>query len=169
MQDSQQSDKGKIFRRAPLETPKSLTGRASTQQRLLATVIFLVIAVPLGLLRLAATDRIDIGRWLSPCGLKQRYGLPCPTCGMTTSALAFAKGKIFQSFYIQPAAAILCTILVVAAFLAFLTAIFGVYFWFLTWFFTKIKVKHIILTLLVIIAAGWVVTLTRVLTANAHS
>jgi hypothetical protein len=85
---------------------------------------------------------------------------------MTTSALAFAKGKIFQSFYIQPAAAILCTILVVAAFLAFLTAIFGVYFRFLVRFFTEIKTRYVILALLVIIAAGWVVTLARALAIN---
>ncbi len=130
MQDSQQSDKGKIFCRAPLETSKPLTGRASPRQRLLAAAVFLALAASFGLLWLAATNRIDISRWLNPCGMKQRLGLPCPTCGMTTSALAFAQGKIFQSFYIQPAAAILCSILVVAAFLAFLIAVFGVYFQF---------------------------------------
>jgi len=151
MQDSQQSDKGKFF------------CRASPRQRLLAAAVFLALAASFGLLWLAATNRIDISRWLNPCGMKQRWGLPCPTCGMTTSALAFAQGKIFQSLYIQPAAALLCSVLVVAAFLAFIIAVSGVYFSFLVWFFTKVKARYVIAALLVIIAAGWMVTLARAL------
>lgn len=85
---------------------------------------------------------------------------------MTTSALTFVQGKIFESFYIQPTAALLCCIMVVVAFLAFLIAVFGVYFVFLRRFFTEVKIKHIILALIVIIAAGWAVTLARALAAN---
>jgi len=169
MQDSQQSDKGKIFCRAPLETPKPLTRRASTRQRLIAAGIFLAAAASFGLLWLAATNRINIERWLNPCGMKQRWGLPCPTCGMTTSALAFARGEIFQSFYIQPSAALLCSILVITAFLAFIITVSGVYFSFLVWFFTKVKARYVIAALLVIIAAGWLVTLARTLATNARS
>jgi hypothetical protein len=88
---------------------------------------------------------------------------------MTTSALAFARGKIFESFYIQPAAALLCSILVVVAFLAFIIAVSGVYFSFLVWFFTKVKARYVIAVLLVIIAAGWLVTLARALATNARS
>ena len=169
MQDSQQSDKGKIFCRAPLETSNPLTGRASTRQRLFAAVVFLAAAAFFGLLWLAATNRINIERWLNPCGMKQRWGLPCPTCGMTTSALAFARGEIFQSFYIQPSAALLCSILVITAFLAFIITVSGVYFSFLVWFFTKVKARYVIAVLLVIIAAGWLVTLARALATNARS
>jgi hypothetical protein len=169
MQDSQQSDKGKIFCRAPLETPKPLTGRASTRQQLLAAVVFLAVAASFGLLWLAATNRINIERWLNPCGFKQRFNLPCPTCGMTTSALAFAQGKILRSFYIQPAAALLCSILVITAFLAFIIAVSGVYFRFLECFFIKVKTKYVIAALLAIIAAGWLVTLTRTLATNARN
>jgi len=139
--------------------------QASPRQRLLAGIVFIVLAGSLGLLRLAATGRIDIDRWINPCGMKQRWGLPCPTCGMTTSALAFIQGKIFESFYIQPAAAILCSGLVIAAFLALFAVVFGVYFQFLM----RIKAKYVILFLLGIIAAGWIVTLARTLTANARS
>jgi hypothetical protein len=78
---------------------------------------------------------------------------------MTTSAIAFAQGRISESFYIQPAAALLCTGLVTAAFLALVTTVFGVYFHFLV----RIKAKYAILALLVIIAVGWMVTLARVL------
>jgi len=158
MQASQHINKPKLF------------CRASFHQRIIATIIFLIVFVSLGLAWLAATGRFDIGFWLGPCGFKQRFGLPCPTCGMTTSVLAFSQGKIFESFYIQPAAALLCCVLIVIAFLALFTAVFGVYFgpaqrW-AGRFFAKVKLKHIILALIIIIAAGWAVTLARALAAG---
>jgi len=85
---------------------------------------------------------------------------------MTTSALAFVRGKIFESFYIQPAGALMCCVLVIVAFFAFLIAVFGLYFRFLKRFFAEVKIKHIILALIVIVAAGWAVTLTRALAAK---
>jgi len=108
-----------------------------------------------------AAGRIDVDKWLDPCGFKQRYDLPCPTCGMTTSALAFVQGEIFESFYIQPAAALLCCVLVVVAFLASLVAVFGVYFSFIKRFFAEIKLRYIVLAMIIIVAAGWAVTLAR--------
>ena len=154
MQESQELNKRKIL------------CRASSRQRLLAGLVLSVVVVSFGLLWLAANDKINIGLLLNPCGFKQRYGLPCPTCGMTASALAFVQCKIFESFYIQPAAALLCCILVIVAFLAFLIAVFGVYFSFINRFFAEVKVRYIILALIVIIAAGWAVTLSRALAAN---
>ena len=62
--------------------------------------------------------------------MKQRTGLPCPTCGMTTCVLAFARGEVLTAFYVQPAGGFLCSLLVVVAFFAFLTSVFGVYFGF---------------------------------------
>jgi hypothetical protein len=85
---------------------------------------------------------------------------------MTTSALAFARGRIFESFYIQPAAALACSILAVTAFFAFLAAVPGIYFCPSERFFAQVKLKHIILALTVIIASGWMVTLVRALRAT---
>ena len=90
---------------------------------------------------------------------------------MTTSVLKFAQGNIFGrdgAFYTQPAGAFLCCVLVVIAFLAFLAAVFGVYFRFLKRFITEVKVKYIILALIIIIAAGWVVTLARALATRSQ-
>ena len=156
MQESQQLNRRKIL------------CRASSRQRLLAGLVLSVVVISFGLFWLAANAKIDMGLLINPCGFKQRYGLPCPTCGMTTSVLTFVQGKIFESFYIQPVAALLCCIMVVVAFLAFLIAVFGVYFVFLRRFFTEVKIKHIILALIVIIAAGWAVTLARALAANVQ-
>jgi hypothetical protein len=149
MEPSQQLNKPGIFT------------RASRRQRVRAGIVLAVLAVLFGLIHLMATGRIDADRWLDPCGFKQRYGLPCPTCGMTTSVLAFARGRIFESFYIQPAAALACCIMVIAAFLALLTAAFGIYFRFLDSLFSQIRLKHLILALIILIAAAWAVTLSR--------
>ena len=110
--------------------------------------------------------RIDMGRWLGYCGFEQQTGLPCPTCGMTRATLAFAQGKIFEAFYIQPACGLLCCVLVIAAILAFIIAVFGVYFRFIERFFKEIKLRYMILALIIIIAAGWAVTLARAVAEN---
>jgi len=154
MQTDQPSDKPRIFH------------RASLRQRLWAGLVCVAVAALFAVLWLAADGKIDLSRWLDPCGFKQRYNLPCPTCGITTSAVAFASGKIFESFYIQPAGALFCCILVLIAFFAFLTAVFGIYFRFIERFFAEVKVRYIILAVIVIIAAGLAVTLARALAAN---
>jgi hypothetical protein len=149
MQVSQQVNKPKIL------------CRASHRQRVAAGIVLLVLVSSFGLFALAGHYKITL--WPFPCGFKQRYNLPCPGCGITTSVVAFAQGKIFEAFYIQPAAALLCCVLVVVAFLALLMAVFGVYFGFLERFVNEVKVRYIILALVIIIAAGWAVTLARAL------
>jgi len=138
--------------------------RASPRQRVIAAIVLLAVVAFFGLFRLTAHYKIAL--WPPGCGFKQRYDLPCPTCGMTTSTVAFAQGKILEAFYIQPAAALLCSVLAVSAFLAFLIAVFGVYFDFIKRFFAEVKIKYIILALIIIIAAGWAVTLARALAAH---
>jgi len=130
----------------------------------MAAIVLLAVVAFFGLFWLAAHYKIAL--WPPSCGFKQKYDLPCPTCGMTTSAVAFAQGKIFESFYMQPAAALLCCLLAVSGFLAFLIAVFGVYFHFIKRFFAEVKIKYIILALIIIIAAGWAVTLARALAAQ---
>ncbi len=103
----------------------------------------------------------DWGLLFGPCGFKQRTGLPCPTCGMTTTVLAFARGAVLTAFYTQPAGAFLCSLLVVAAFFALLTAVSGVYFIIFDRLLAEVKLKYWVLGLLVILAAGWAVTFTR--------
>jgi hypothetical protein len=137
--------------------------RATGQQRLIAGIICLFIIGVFGVLSLVGTGAINVSRWIGVCGFKQRYNLPCPSCSMTTAAIAFVQGKFLESFYIQPAAALLCALMVFSAVLAFLTACFGVYFSFVDNIFNKANIKYIVLALLVIIAAGWAVTLARAL------
>ncbi len=135
--------------------------RASFRQRVFAGVFLVCIAGLFMFLALGALGRIDIGLMAGPCGFKQQYALPCPSCGMTTAGLAFVRGDIFGAFYIQPAAALACCILIVGVILAFLTMIFGVKFAFLVRFFAEIRVGYILLGVLIVIVAAWAVTLAR--------
>ncbi|MBW8041132.1 MAG: DUF2752 domain-containing protein [Planctomycetes bacterium] len=156
MEASQQLNKSKFF------------SPASPRQRGKAALVFVAMVVFFALLWLGAHYKIS----LSPygCGFEQKYDLPCPTCRMTTSAYKFARGEIFGdngAFYTQPAIALLCCILIIIAFLAFFIAVSGVYFGFISRFFTEVKIRHLILALIIIIAAGWGVTLARAL-AERH-
>jgi hypothetical protein len=154
MRTSQQQNEPKIYY------------RASKQQRIIAAIICLAIISFFGFFAAAGHYKIDLGRWLGYCGFKQRTGLPCPTCGMTTATIAFAQGEIFRAFYIQPACALFCSVMVIAALLAFIIAVFGIYFHFLRRFFAEVKVWQIIVAMIIIIISGWAVTLARAAAAQ---
>lgn len=145
---------------------KKVSQKPSRQRRVLAALIFLMVFGLFGLFWAAGTNKVDVGQFFEPCGFKQRYGLPCPTCGMVTSTLAFAEGKIFESFYIQPAAAVLCSVLIATAITAFLIAVFGLDFAFVRQLLNAWRVKYVVLVLIIIIAGGWAVTLARALAVN---
>jgi hypothetical protein len=49
---------------------------------------------------------------LQQCAWAARTGLPCPSCGMTTSFSWFARGNLLASFYIQPMGALLAMLAV---------------------------------------------------------
>jgi hypothetical protein len=140
--------------------------RATARQRGVAALAGSAVIVLFVGLWLAQRVGFDFGLLFGPCGMKQRTGLPCPTCGMTTAVLAFARGAVFTAFYTQPAGAFLCSLLVVGAFFAFLTAVFGVYFISFDRLLAEITVRGLVVGLLVILAAGWAVTLARALAAQ---
>jgi hypothetical protein len=47
---------------------------------------------------------------LPPCGLLQMAGIPCMTCGMTTSFAHLAHGHVWQSLVTQPAGTVLALV-----------------------------------------------------------
>ncbi|MCX5643677.1 MAG: DUF2752 domain-containing protein [Phycisphaerae bacterium] len=138
-----------------------LLRRASVRERTIAALVVCVVGAGFGGLWLAQRVGFDFGVLFGPCGMKQRTGLPCPTCGMTTCVLAFARGEVLTAFYVQPAGAFLCALLVVGAFFAFLTGVLGVYFGFFDRLRTELTVKYVVVGLLVILAVGWAVTVAR--------
>jgi len=138
---------------------------ASTRQRLIAGSIFLVIAGSFSLGWFMG--RFHFSLYPYPCGLKQRYNLPCPTCGMTTAVIAFSHGDITGAFSAQPAAGFFCCLAVLIAFFAFLVAAFGVYSPFVKKQLASLKLRYIIVMLLLVFAAGWVFTLARAAAQNS--
>ena len=149
MQERQQGKTGEVLR------------RPTAKERTIAGVIGAGIFGLFGVLWLLQRVGFDFSLLFPPCGLKMRTGWPCPTCGMTTAVLAFARGEVLTAFYVQPAAAFLCGVLVAVAFFALLAGVFGVYFSFLDRLLTELRLWHVIIGLLVILAAGWAVTLAR--------
>ena len=135
--------------------------RASARGRATAVLFTAGVVALFGGLWLLQRVGFDFGSIFGPCGMKQRTGLPCPTCGMTTCVLAFARGEVLTAFYVQPAGALLCALLTVAAFFAFLTAVLGVYFHFFDRLWAELKVRYVVAGLLAILTAGWAVTLAR--------
>ena len=157
MQTKQEVNESKIF------------VEATRRQRVRAGIVLAVLGALFVLFGLMAAGVIDPEVWLDPCGFKQRHGLPCPTCGMTHSVIAFSRGRVFEAFYVQPAAAFMCCIMIIAFFLALLTAVFGIYLRALDFLFSQVKVRYVILALIIVIAAGWAVTLARALAANMRT
>jgi len=140
--------------------------RASSRERTVAVLVSLSIVSLFGVLWGLQKLHFDFGLLFNPCGFKQRTGWPCPACGMTTSVLAFARGQLLTAFYAQPAAALVCTLLGIAAFLALLVAVSGVYFTGFDRFLREVKVRYLLVALLFILAAGWAVTLARAFAAQ---
>jgi len=140
---------------------KSLFKKATPRQRVVGLVFFCVMGAIFTVLILGAHGIIDMERIIDPCGFEQHYHLPCPGCGVTHSALEFVRGKVWSSFYTQPAGGILCTIGAISLFLSFLASFFGIYSKFLEVFFDRRNFKYIIIGVILIFLAGWAVTLSR--------
>jgi len=141
--------------------------RLSGRMRLLAAGIFVAAAVVFGLLWAAAEGYVDLSRWVGICGFKQRYGLPCPGCGWTHAAQAFAQGHPIEAFKIQPAACIFCLTAAITAFFALLYALFGIKFLPLERLFSSTTIRNLIIAGILVIMTGWIVTLIRTVLENA--
>lgn len=137
--------------------------RVTPCQRITAGAVFVAVVAVFAVLFAGGRGWIDMGRLFGICGFKQVYGLPCPTCYVTTSGMAFVKGRILESFYIQPAGAVLCCALVAAQVVALLISVFGVNFRFLHQPLGWRMIKYFVASALIILAAGWAVTLSRAL------
>lgn len=89
-----------IYTRDSLPPPMRLWQRA------------LAVGLGLGCLAVLVTGMIlkPDGRGISthtqlgfpPCQFEARTGLPCPSCGFTTSVSYFAHGNLLASLYVQP-------------------------------------------------------------------
>jgi hypothetical protein len=135
--------------------------KSTRQDRITFLWVFVIIALLFALFYLIKAGLLHLGPG-GGCAFERNYGLPCPTCGWTRAISAFMDGKIIEAFYIQPGAAGGCIILAAVGFFYLLSSALGVNFSFLPpvrlW-----QLKHILLMIIIILAAGWAVTLARAL------
>ena len=62
---------------------------------------------------------------LDQCQFALRTGLPCPSCGMTTSFAWLARGNLLAAFYVQPMGALLGLLTILATWTGFYVAVTG--------------------------------------------
>jgi hypothetical protein len=147
----------------PIVDKKVFIVKPSYRQRIWALVIFLAIFFIFIFFHLAFKGKIDLSVLFDPCGFKQKYDLPCPCCGFTSSIVAFSGGKVFESVYLQPAAGLFCFVLILIGILSFLASFCGIHFSIIDKFFSEVKLRYIFLALLLIILSAWLVLLSRAL------
>lgn len=101
---------------SPLHCQAPVTSEvvSSLPRRILAGVIGLIalsVLIVAALLQPAADGfGTHTSMGMKPCSLLERTGVPCPTCGMTTSFAHAADGNLLDAFLTQPAGALLALI-----------------------------------------------------------
>ena len=62
---------------------------------------------------------------LAPCQWLARTGIPCPSCGMTTSFAWFVRGNLAASVYVQPMGSVLAALAATCVWVGLYVAVTG--------------------------------------------
>lgn len=89
---------------------------------------------------------------LSPCPLPIVAGIPCPTCGMTTSIVHLSKGSLLSAMHTQPAGFLVGMALLVVAILA-AEAVAAGRFRKINWY--RIRPHRAAVSVILIVLAAW--------------
>ena len=110
-------------------SPRFVGGRVSVWGRLLALAIGLACLTVLGIAAKLRPNPSGTGTHeglgLAECQFLYRTGLPCPSCGYTTSFAWFARGNIVASLYVQPMGTLLAAICAAGVWVGFYIAVSG--------------------------------------------
>ena len=124
MSDDPLTDAPRLLARRPDEALPS-----DRTRRLVAGVVALgcvsVLAVAAGLTPSGEGHGTHEQLGLEPCGFLSATGLPCATCGMTTSWTHAAEGDYLSAFATQPFGAVLALLTSMVFWLALHVAVFG--------------------------------------------
>ncbi len=103
----------------PKPTSAKSSRQAALENRLIALILFCVTAGVMGIAYMLHPDVRGVGTHeslgLPPCGLEAATGIPCATCGMTTSFSYAAHGDFVNAFINQPAGALLALLTTMTA------------------------------------------------------
>lgn len=139
---------------------------SSLSRRLGCGLIALLIVSVFITFYLAGKGVVDSNDFFEPCQFQIDHKLPCPTCGMTRAFKAFSTGKILTAFYIQPAAGLLCCLLLAIAVLTLLVTATGINIGVIDYILAYNRWGYAIVICIIILTAGWAVTLARALAQN---
>ena len=89
---------------------------------------------------------------LNSCQFLARTGIPCPSCGMTTSFAWFVRGNLLASFYVQPMGLALAVIVSLTFWLALYMAISAKPAWRLV---ALIPAKYWLIPAMALAVFGW--------------
>jgi len=143
--------------------------KLSPRARVTAGIVFCAAMAGMAVLWASGKGYIHLGPLLGVCGFKQRFGLPCPGCGWTHAGQAFFTGHIWEALLIQPAAWVFCVVLVFVALFTLHCAVFGIDFGFLRRLFKSTSgISILFISAVVVILAGWAVTLIRSILENSE-
>jgi len=94
--------------------PRPRSARVLLSGRLLWLATSLGCLAVLAVALVVHPDRSGVGSHRQAgfvrCQFLDRSGVPCPTCGMTTSFAYFARGQVIGSLYVQPMGAVLAVL-----------------------------------------------------------
>ena len=108
----------RIYAISPVPQRLGLPQRAIAAAVSLGCLAVLITAVSLRPSRTGVETHRQLG--LDECQFLRTSGLPCPSCGMTTSFAWFVRGNILASLYVQP----MGTLLAAAAAATFWAALY---------------------------------------------
>jgi hypothetical protein len=94
-----------IYVRVPEQVRVGWLGRIWAGALSLTCLAVLIVAASLDPSPRGVGTHEQLG--LDPCQFEARTGVPCPTCGMTTSFACFVRGRMLASLYVQPLASVL--------------------------------------------------------------
>jgi hypothetical protein len=131
--------------------------RITRQARLAWSGVALACATVLGIAGFLTPNPAGLGTHqqlfhLAPCSFVLTTGLPCPTCGMTTSFAFMMHGHPLTALKVQPAGAVLCLATIGMAFFSFYVAMSGTL---ITVHWNLIGPVRLMLALGLLILGGW--------------
>jgi len=124
------STPGEMLRSAQHDKPGTRAGASrNTSRRLSRFLLAVGFLAPLVLARLLAPSPSGHGTHVQlgflPCTFRVVTGIPCPFCGMTTAFSWMVRGNLINALHVNPAGAILCAMLLIAALIMLLECILG--------------------------------------------
>lgn len=102
---------------------------------------------------------------MEPCGFVFMAGLPCPTCGMTTSFAYLMHGQPLASLKAQPAGFLLCIVTVVLMVASLIAAMRGEI---VTINWERVGAERLSLTVGFVLVGGWAIKLAMGFATGAY-